>query len=334
MKLNEYSSLSDKDKSFLSVRIDNKSELDDFLNIIQDCNDSENYIYRGVSEAKYMIYTSAQRYWQTQEFKKTGKTFNDFIESLIDNAKKSNNNLLSKYFRSFNVFPNDFLMLSFLQHYKAPSPLLDFSYNIFKGLFFCVDEMEYKPSLDIGNYCSLYIINKKYLTGRNEIISLLDFLQQTCEDADRSLENQYSLNPKQKKVGTSQFEKMIKECTYRQFSPTKLLFIPGLKSRTFRVSQIPNFIANIYHSNLNLIAQEGAFLFFGDDANPLESYFGESTVQHSLKLMPITCINIHKSLQEYIVETYLKPRRINKDTIYPQEESIAQKAFFDFKKTL
>lgn len=330
MKLQEYGALADKSDNFHLISIDNRLELDEFIKEIEDDPKSKHYIYRGVSEAKYMIYTSAQRYWVTQELEKSGKSFDEFIQALIDNAlsPKNNNSLLKRYFNSFNIPVNEFLILSYLQHYKAPSPLIDFSDSIYKSLFFCFDESSYVPGHDIENYCSLYIINTEYLSGHNELLSLPDFLTEACNRVDRTLQKHPN-----KDVGTSQFQQMIKECPYKEFKMHHLLLIPGIKtnSTSYKVRAIPNFVATTYMSNLNLIAQDGVFIFYNDPLIPLEEYFLHNN-RH--KLMLITCVNIHKSLKDYIIEKYLKPKHISHDSMYPQEEDIAKQAFSIFKKEM
>lgn len=332
MELDEYKTLSEKDANFVCFRpIDRREELDRFIKEMEMDRDNKHLIYRGVSEAKYKIYTSAQRHWITQELEKTGKSFDDFIQALIDNASssKNNNKLLSRYFKSFNIPINDFLILSYLQHYKAPSPLIDFTNNIYKSLFFCFDESSYTSCEDIGNYCSLYIINTDYIRGHNELISLPDFLNEACDKIDRTLQKHPG-----EKIGTNHVEKMIQGCPYSQFKDLRLLLIPGIKSgsRSHTIRSIPYFVANTYISNLNLIAQEGVFIFYNDPHIPLEEYFsGGNNQVYTLK--QITCANIHKSLKEYVVEKLLKPRHITPELMYPQEEDIARRAFDIFQES-
>ena len=50
-----------------------------------------------------------------------------------------------------------------LQHFGSPSPMLDFSNNVLKGLFFAVDNMPTwtdKGTNNLDDYVSLYYIRK------------------------------------------------------------------------------------------------------------------------------------------------------------------------------
>ena len=130
MKLEEYSNLSQKEPFFETKNINTYKEFD---NIYEELKENT-LLYRGIHEAKYKIYTSAQREWITNEYSKNGMTYTQFIQSIISNIRK--NTILSKYYKSLNINENDLLYISLLQHYGAPSPLLDFTYNINIALYF------------------------------------------------------------------------------------------------------------------------------------------------------------------------------------------------------
>ena len=60
MKLPEYANFDEKNQFFNSKLINSKSEFDSFYT---ETVNKINAIFRGVHEAKYKIYTSAQREW-------------------------------------------------------------------------------------------------------------------------------------------------------------------------------------------------------------------------------------------------------------------------------
>lgn len=148
--LPEYSSLDEKSQFFAQPNsnypwvIETEAEFDSLYNILCDeynnCikTGGEYLLFRGVCEAKYKTFTSAQRSWLTNEWKDTTpKGFLDYITSLLDAIKQNQN--FKDFYKSLNVVPNDLLYLSLLQHYGAPSPMLDFTHSLDMGLFFMID---------------------------------------------------------------------------------------------------------------------------------------------------------------------------------------------------
>ena len=66
-----------------SKRINSKKDFDRFWERLRDLDDKGIYRFRGSSEAKYMMYTSAQRYWKEQELMRQGIGYHEFIQKLI-----------------------------------------------------------------------------------------------------------------------------------------------------------------------------------------------------------------------------------------------------------
>jgi hypothetical protein len=161
MELEEYKNFEEKENVYKNRFIKTKDDLDNFLS---SAKDMRNKSFRGVSESKYKIYSSAQREWITKELYASGIDYKDFIKELAKNTLKLNNGLLNKYLKNIGIptKTNDFWVLSFLQHYSAPSPMIDLTGNIYKGIFFCFRNMQYTPSdNEINNYVSLYIFDNK-----------------------------------------------------------------------------------------------------------------------------------------------------------------------------
>lgn len=100
-------------------------------------DNNKTIIFRGLTEAKYKLMSSAQRFWNVEELDRLGKSYQEFIQTEIDKAKGFQNRLLEKFFDAFGHPAYDLSILSFLQHYKAPTPLIDFTYNFDSALFFC-----------------------------------------------------------------------------------------------------------------------------------------------------------------------------------------------------
>ena len=329
MIIDTYPSLLDKGNHFDSVNIDTRQDLDNLITQWKE-NSEKKIIFRGVTEAKYKLINSAQRFWNGEELNKLGKTYQDFIQTEIDKAKAFHNNLLIKFYNAFGHVAYDLSILSFLQHYKAPTPLLDFTYNLDCALFFAIDGLTHNPSNDIGNYFSIYAID----TNQRDFISFIKHLESSISQITYILE-QYN------DVDATESLNNLEQLKYSSFHGLTLFYLPGYipGGISFPIPQKPNFKLVYNQHNLNVINQEGLFVFNSDPDHPLEDYFsgGLGTgFQSTFQLSKMKCWNIHKSLSEY-VSRYLtehRPIPINNEFIYPQEEFIASSAFKQFKNLI
>lgn len=273
MKLENYKSLEEKGEIFKSsgyLRIDTVASFCNWF----DAFVKENMLFRGVKEAKYKIYTSAQRLYITHDLALSGRSVEDIIEEELEQAKQIDNGLLKKYFSLLDVIDHDMLYLSFLQHYSGISPLIDFTTSIEKALFFMQEGALFSDVGDdeIDNYSSLYY-KFQSPTTRN--------LRDLSEHDIR---------------GIFSFSEMHQNA----------------KTIVFQSEQIN--ISSQYKcsfANLNLVAQDGRFVFYSNGIEPLEEN--------------ISCVDIHKSIAPYI-KRELERKGIVKENIYPQEEKIAQSA--------
>lgn len=323
MKLKEYSDFAEKGAMFDIHTINNKDELD---RLILSESKKNKTVYRGVSEAKYKIYTSAQREWITKELSKTTLKFDDFIETMISEAKNQRRKLLERYFKSLNHNVNDLLVLSFLQHYGAPSPLLDVTSNIYKSLFFCFHKMYYAPSDKIiDNYTSLYVFD-----NIQSICSFLPSARKAKNMKYKHLETTPTLGSGRvyledisKLNGENPYETLLR---YEKLREQRLFLIDDLLRYSLRPLSMEKsfYLPSTMAPNLNVLAQDGAFIVYINDVKPLEDFY------HDEKAVKLQCYNIHKSLKEYVFEKYLKTRSVNEDTLFPQEESIAKNSYIGF----
>jgi hypothetical protein len=153
-----------------SFVIDTKTALDNWFNNMQLEEKLESeidptaWIYRGMTEAKHKLLTSSQRLWISHEMSQwANKNYIEFISDLVDKANE--NTLINQVFKLYNYTRRDreFPILSLLQHYGAPTPLMDWTYNNNVALFFATDYLkkEKESRAKIDDYFSLYRINKR-----------------------------------------------------------------------------------------------------------------------------------------------------------------------------
>ncbi|MCL7765443.1 FRG domain-containing protein [Polaribacter sp. Z014] len=331
MKIEFYKSLKDKESHFSTQNIDSKEDLDSFIN---DWETKENQIFRGVNNASFKLYNSSQRFWIGEELQKLGKSYPDFIKEQIENAKKFQNNVLEKFYKSFGHEAYDLSVLSFLQHYGAPTPLLDFSYNLNTALYFATENTPVNHIKDdIDNYISIYAIDLS--KTKMFFPSLIDHLSSNTRNINEILERYKGEN-----IDTSGVTEPLKKLSYSYFEKLSLFYIPGYSEDgyEFEIPELKDFKLIFNQQNLNIINQEGLFVYNSDETHPLEDYFTDDNdgFQKTFVLPKIKCWNIHKSFQDYIISNLnkAKPCPVNKAFIYPQEEMIASDSFKKFKTNI
>lgn len=94
-------------------------------------------VFRGMTQAKYRLFNKAQRAYQANKSAnvKDEKTFHSSIEQMIGNARTVNNSVLANFFKTAGLRDNDVAILSFLQHYGAPTPFMDWTTDLFIPAF-------------------------------------------------------------------------------------------------------------------------------------------------------------------------------------------------------
>ncbi len=305
-----------KESSFV---IDTKDELDNLLKHIKDkdqeSKSATSFIYRGMTEAKYKIYTSAQRLWLTNEMAQwTGKPYLEFIYSLIQTAK--DNKLIETVFElyNYNNKERDFPILSLLQHCGVPTPLIDWTYSHDVAFFFGTDgikkkERPWKSTID--DYFAIYCINKRNYS--NEILNLQDspykidsipsfqsYIGFGDDQADRSSNTVFYL---------SDFEKKGESTGESQGSPKLCI-------------QSDKPLTSVY--NQNILPQKGMFIFNPYAQKPLEEIFNPSPESPNSHIYPFDCFNIHKDLSEYLRRKIDVRYGINTKFIYPKLNDVAE----------
>lgn len=305
MKLPEYKELQDKGDCFENYAIETQKDFDTFYSGFAN---EKGLIYRGVNEAKFHIYTSAQRFWLTDNLN-SQSTFTCFIDVLL-NKLKSDNTII-EYLNSTDVAYNDVLGLAMLQHFGAPSTFIDFSLDLNCALFFAFDGMKKGNSYnEIDDYVSIYVVNRKSLE-HSFLPNLTEMYAHGMETGTKMIEDLIAEDPNIR-VDFSLIQNIDEFiCWYNPknheggLSSFNILCYVGnpLVEKSFSTYKDNQ---KFYWSNINLIAQKGCFILNTHESQPLEEFMAS-------KGYKILCINIHKTLSEYIKDKI----KLSSDDIYP-----------------
>jgi hypothetical protein len=175
MKLPEYKNIEEKSEHFQIVHINSIEE----FNKIYKSHSVSDGIFRGVNSSSYKIYTSLQRH----------HIVNDISEYDTEKylSRVRNQSLIKKYFETFKIPPSKLSIWSYLQHYGAPTPFIDFSTDFSKALYFAVENFDvdtYEKKDDFTDHISLYFISKKDL----ELINIPKVFESFKETKKLSME--------------------------------------------------------------------------------------------------------------------------------------------------
>jgi len=305
MKLLEYNTLEEKGLSFATRQtINTTSELNGIIDTLNKfaARRTEKYVFRGVNEARYRLYSSFQRLWITHELDKSGIEHRDMISRMIS-ACANPRTTLYKYYKRLGVICNDWLVLSFLQHYGAATPLLDFSKDPKIALFFACLDYNLAPSdRQIDNYISIYYY--KSVDVANGVAPSIYNL--AVKKAARYL------NYAGREFWTS-------DLSFKKISDDyKACIVPSYEHSSDICNKSKTKITEYAVSNLNLTAQEGQFICNFQERESLEDVL----VKDDKKLLH--CIDIHKSLIEYIINNFLGGSIENaREKYFVKEQDIA-----------
>ena len=284
----------------------------------------EGLLFRGVSEAKYKIFSSAQRYWLEQEFNAKGLAYIDFVDGLIKQIRE--NKLIKDYYTALGVQHNDLLYMSLLQHYGECSPLIDVSYGIKEALFFALSSRKaITPVYDIDHYCSLYMFD----TFANQYWGYLDsILQNGQENATKMLEDApYPIDI----IDTSNtdsadlYTRWINSRNNGRGLHNWELALVKLPTANGAIIPITRIGQKIRWTNLNLLAQKGGFFLYTKNQIPLEEYI----CQHK-ELPKVVCYNVNKDLKDYIMQKI----ELTEADIYPKMKDIVDDEINTFKRNI
>lgn len=298
--------------------IKTKKEFDDWIEKVTDDskNDPEHWIFRGVNEAKYKLYNSFQRLWHKRNISDVKVDCIKSIQGMIDYC--ANNNAFANYWAELGVKINDWFILSFLQHYGAATPLLDFSKDCRAALFFALKGLVYhEPAEEIDKYVSIY-----YLKGVDALNGngLMKSVYKVAKEKNKTVF-------KGTNDATSFWQNLMKFNMIAKNNP--LLLIPRYsKPKSINDKKgIPRYTV----ANLNESSQSGEFICNINMDIPLEDCGNDKFPMKN----HLYCVNIHKALADYIVKKQLGGSLDNAESLYfPSETRIASDSQIDFLQNL
>lgn len=306
--MKSYNTLDEKKQFFKTAEV---TTFDELMSLATALTEKGHYVFRGINEAKYMLYSSAQVRTEallSQE---------DYV-TIIDNAIRfvRQSGFLMDYIRSCSEDETDFQILALMQHYGCGTPILDYTTDFDSALFFATDRQgaSYpKPSLkdkSINDYISIYFFD---LNDPNHC-SVQQFTERGVEDVrvlDAEARKDYGEIYKGISLETQN------SFYYLPFAEMAKLDNGGLFSVLGHSNGIIEYDLNgkrvVYDiDNERVDAQDGLFLF-----NGLSKTSYEEAAKNWYSDIENYCINIHKSIEGDIIN-YLNKKGINRTTIYPQ----------------
>lgn len=312
--MSDYKTLEEKSKYYKCKTINDFDGLVEFVKALNNCN----VVFRGVREAKFKNYTSAQ-----VKLMQAGYDLNKVSQEDFDNemcnmiAAVRNDNDIMNICRQFSDDTTDMQILGLLQHYGYGTTLLDFSYKLEDAVFFALDNAIDKGIGGVDDYLSIYMFN---LDDPNHCVyqDINVFYTQQVKDLHHKAIREY---------GTlydgvsNQTKNSYKKIPYRELCGISRggLTIGGGTATNIAYSDNETGISFDYNISSDRInVQKGLFKL----SSQIELPYEEAAFNwYSGMKDRIFCLNIEKALIPKMREYYLEPNGISTETVYPVSET-------------
>jgi hypothetical protein len=334
-----YQSFVQKRTFFRQRTIDTVEELDE---LIDRYGSKKNHLFRGVHDAGFMLYSSLQRTWKLKGWFKRAIDYPDFVARLVRNARLYCGGILALYIQeNGGDYNNDVSVLSILQHYGCPTPILDWTYNFRVSLFFAAygaSSSLPRSNREIDRYLSVYYIKEKWFAP-NSLRTILETSLKGNLDLIRpavleKLEQDVNQSTAFAAFPAETIERFKKDDDAIIRAALRSYHYAGLTNHLCQVeflSRIPasyfsdrdeDYVPIGLQNSPNVTNQQGVFTWNNSPANPMEHTVrtmvleeSPDTVQHYYA----KCFNINKGLIPHIFER-LTQEGITPDFIYPEKD--------------
>lgn len=331
--ITEYDTILQKRLFFDQINIDSQEQFDE---IFEKLKNKDNILFRGVREAKWRLYSKLQREWVKKRLYDTEISYQKFIELLVNNARKEQKGVLSKFLYLNRIDPyNDIAVLSFLQHYGCPTPLLDWTYSFLNSLYFALDKIEYEEKKSgIDDYFSIYYIEETYFKSS----SIRNIITEGLKG--EKFKSLVLNNIRKQGAQEDEIEKIVSEKGLHQVA--KMLHSKGLITFMTKIEHLIKFPISYFsdfdkendllfslNNNPNIVNQHGTFTWNADSSKPLEQMGNEQVKEehgNADGYKFCSCYNINKKLIDH-ARKRIKKEGIVKNFIYPDPTKIARNSF-------
>ena len=336
LHLSEYQTLLQKSIFFDQVNIETEKEFDE---LYDQFFDSKELLFRGLNEAKYRLYSSLQRYWVIQKKSNTVIRYDIFLRALIDNAKNKYGGILKKFLKNIRVSEdNDLAVLSFLQHYGCPTPLLDWTYSFANALYFATEKINNTyDKWEVDKYFCVYYLEERFMNASTVKSTIASSLFET----DTQFQKEIVDNLKERGMSDDLITRLLPKDYLKIFylrlnGESAMNFM--MKVENLLTSPLLYFsdIEDVYglkyclNNNMNIINQNGVFTWNSSPTRPIEDVTNKLRRINEFdteNYMFSKCVNINKNLVGY-VKKRLKKAGVTRDYIYPDPYKLS-KAVFD-----
>jgi len=332
--ISEYQTLLQKSIFFDQVNIETEEEFDA---IFEEHKDKENHLYRGVSEAKWRLYSSIQRHWLQSKLYETEADYLQLLERIVANGREAHSEEISQLIKEKNGdSENDIAILSYLQHHGCPTPLMDWSFKFCNALYFALDGIQPNSGTrEVENYFSLYHIEEEHLKSSSIKLWI-----------DQSLANVEAEKFKEEiaKVANNRSKRRAMEARFkrRKLFDRQKVKGAGMVAHMVKMKRLINISIGYFSdrdeadglyfsldNSKNILNQEGVFTWNADPSKPLEQMGNEQIQEEEgedTNYRFSQCYNIHKHLEKH-VRARIEKEGVTKDFIYPEQTDTAWKTF-------
>ncbi|UYZ61280.1 FRG domain-containing protein [Hymenobacter latericus] len=333
-----YQSFLQKQIFFRQRTVDTVEELED---VIRRFSAKRKHLFRGVHDASFMLYSSLQRTWKARGWFNQAIDYHQFVARLVANARLYCGGILARYIDAHGGdYNNDVSVLSILQHYGCPTPILDWTYDFRVALYFSAlgaSSALPRSSREIDRYLSIYYIKEKWFTPNSLRVMLetslkgsLDLIRPAVLE---KLEQDLATNPAFATFTTETIEKFKQDDEALVRAALSSYHVAGLTNHMCQIdllSRIPAFYFSDreeeyvpigLQNSPNVTNQQGVFTWNNSAANPMEHTVREmmlaekpDTIHYYTK-----CLNINKALIPHIFD-HLAHEGITPDFIFPEKD--------------